>query len=217
MSKCLKTVIVTFVLLMSAVFPASAEIAPTKTALVQMIFEQTKRTNVKHNDIVRMVNAAFFEGKKRSIDPFLIISLINTESKFSPLAKSSEGARGLMQVIPRWHQDKIRGRNINHIETNIEVGTQVLADCLDRQKGHIKKALRCYSSGARNYDAKLKAGYLEARSADMLYRFKNDLPLAVIGTFEEPKKFSILQTPLTMLALDRRRVDERVILASLGR
>jgi soluble lytic murein transglycosylase-like protein len=212
----LKAAIFAIVLLIAVAFPALAEITPSKAALVQMISEQPESTNVKHNDIVRMVEAAFSEGKKQNIDPFLIISLMDTESKFHSSARSSEGARGLMQVIPRWHRDKIRGRNINHIETNIEVGTQVLADCLDRQNGNIKKALNCYSSNARNYVAKLKAGYLQARTADMLYRFKHDLPLAVMGKFEDPKNFTILHQPTSTLALNKRRVNEQLILPSRG-
>lgn len=216
MKKYFNCAIMSIVLLIAVTFPAHAVIAPTKTALVQMISEQTKGTKVNHTDAVRIVNASFIEGKKRDIDPFLIISLIKAESRFRPLAVSSEGARGLMQVIPRWHHDKIRGRNINHIETNIEVGTQVLADCLASQKGHIKKALRCYSSGAVGYTAKLKTGYLQARQADLIYRFKNNLPLVVSGTFEEPKNFSISHNPPPLLASVKRRAEEQILLASLG-
>ena len=216
MFKCFKTAVMATVLLLAMAFPAFADVAPTKTALIEMISKETAKTGVKHSDIVRMVNAAFYEGKKQNIDPFLIVSLMNTESKFRPWAQSPKGARGLMQVIPKWHRDKIKGRNINHIETNIEVGTQVLADCLDRRNGNIKKALHCYSSGAHQYAAKLKSGYIQARTADVIYRFKHDLPLAVVAKFEEPKNFAISHQPLPMLAGVVRNDTNRIILASLG-
>ncbi len=217
MKKYLNSATMAVALLLAMAFPAFADVAPTKTALVEMISKETEKTGVKHSDIVRMVNASFIEGKKRNIDPFLIVSLMNTESKFRPWAKSVEGARGLMQVIPRWHQDKIRGRNINHIETNIEVGTQVLADCLDRRKGNLTKALHCYSSGARHYAAKLKTGYQQARTADLIHRFKNNLPLVVVAKFEEPRNFYVSPTHYTTLTIIVRFDDnDRIMLAALS-
>lgn len=215
MISCLKSATMAVVLLLASAFPAFADVTPSKTALIEMISKETKKTGVKHNDIVRLVNAAFNEGKKQNIDPFLIVSLMNTESKFRFWAKSGEGARGLMQVIPRWHQDKIKGRNIHHIETNIEVGTKVLADCLDRRKGNIKKALSCYSGGARNYAAKLKAGYIQARTADVLYRFRNHLPLIVVAKFEEPNNFAISPKALPVLAGVIQNDNSQVTLARL--
>ena len=204
------------VLLLASAFPAFADVAPTKTALVEMISKETEKTGVKHNDIVRMVNAAFAEGKKQNIDPFLIVSLMKTESKFHPRAKSTEGARGLMQVIPKWHQDKIKGRNIEHIETNIEVGTQVLADCLDKHRGRLRRALNCYSSGALHYASKLKAGYEQARAADVVYRFKHQLPMVVVAKFEEPQNFHISPSLLSKTATIVRDDNDRLLLASFG-
>lgn len=187
----IRSVIMAIALLFGSVLPVQAEV-PTKTAIVEYITSQTNRTGVTRSEAVRIVNASFAEANKHGIDPFLIVSLINTESKFRWWAKNGSGARGLTQVIPRWHREKIKGRNLMHIETNIEVGTRVLVECLKRNKGYIKKALRCYSGGARNYSAKLKAGYRELRQADIIYRFKNDLPLVVVSKFEEPTKFTII-------------------------
>ena len=216
MKNSFQAAIMAIVLLLASAFPAFADVAPTKTALVEMISKETEKTGVKHNDIVRMVEAAFAEGKKQNIDPFLLVSLMRTESKFHPRAKSTEGARGLMQVIPKWHQDKIKGRGIEHIETNIEVGTQVLADCLDKHRGRLRRALNCYSSGAAQYAAKLKAGYELAKDADTVYRFKHQLPLVVVAKFEEPQNFHILPNPLSKTATAVRDDDVRLLLASYG-
>ena len=214
MFKCFKTAVMATVLLLASAFPAFADVAPTKTALVEMISKKTEKTSVKHNDIVRMVNAAFAEGKKQNIDPFLIVSLINTESKFIPWAKSTEGARGLTQVIPKWHRDKIKGRNIEHIETNIEVGIQVLADCLDKHRGRLRRALNCYSGGDAQYMAKLKDGYEQARTADIAYRFKHQLPMIVVAKFEDPKNFHISPNLLSKTATVVRDDNDRLLLAS---
>lgn len=202
MKTCIQAAIMAIALLFATAFPAYAESTPTKAAVVRMISKETKTNGVAMRDIVRIVNAAFSEAKKHSIDPFLIIALINTESKFRPWAKNKSGARGLTQVIPRWHRDKIKGRDIMHIETNIEVGTKVLVDCLNRNKG-MKNALRCYSGGARNYAQKLRSGHTELREADIAYRLENDLPLVVVAKFDDPRKFSIPVSATPMLALDR--------------
>lgn len=216
MIRCLKTAVMVLAVMLSTAFPALADVTFTKAALVDMISKEIRKNSVKHSEIVRIVNAVFTEGVKRNIDPFLIVSLINTESKFVPSAKSVEGARGLMQVIPKWHQDKIKGRDINHIETNIEVGTKVLSDCLISREGNIKKALNCYSGGAQQYAAKLKTGYNQAKSADVIYRFKNDLPIVVVSKFETPNSFYISRTPISTLANVVKNDDNLVMLASFS-
>lgn len=199
MKKSIQAVTVAVALLFALAFPASAD-SFTKTAIVQMLVTETHDAKIKQSDIARIVNIAFAEAKKQKVDPLLVISLIKTESRFRWWATNKSGARGLTQVIPRWHRDKINGRNIMNIQTNIEVGTTVLADCLDRNKGLIKKALRCYSGGAVNYASKLKTTYTQLKLADVRYRFDNELPLVVFAKFEEPSNFSVSYQPMKVLA-----------------
>lgn len=181
---------VAFVLSFASFNLYAADINTTKRATVRMISQETKY-KVAAKDIVRMVNAVFKEATKHNLDPFLIIGMIKTESTFKPSISNRSGAKGLMQVIPRYHRDKIRGRNIMNIETNVEVGVQVYADCLSNNNYNMKKASRCYSGGAKNYTAKLKDGWGAAKKADIAYRFENELPLSVTSTFESPNAFSI--------------------------
>lgn len=185
----LKSAILAIALLLMAAFPAHAEPAYTKAAMVQLITAETKN-KVAPSEIVRIVNAVFREAQRYSLDPFLIFSLIKAESTYRSNARSSYGAVGLMQVVPRFHRDKLRGRNPANIETNIEVGTKVLVDCLDRYNGGLRPALRCYSGGARNYATKLKLGHATAKKADILYRFENELPITVVSKFEDPTAFA---------------------------
>lgn len=169
----------------------ASDIDHTKRATVRMIAKETK-DKVAAKDIIRIVNAVFKEATKNNLDPFLILGMIKTESTFKPTSSNRSGAKGLMQVIPRYHRDKIRGRNIMNIETNVEVGVQVYADCLNNNNGNMKKASRCYSGGAKNYTAKLKDGYGAAKKADIAYRFEEELPMVVVSSFESPNAFSIL-------------------------
>jgi soluble lytic murein transglycosylase-like protein len=107
-----------------------------------------KQTKVDASDVDKIVAEAFEQGARHRIDPFLIIALINKESTFNKKARNKNRASGLMQVIPYWHRDKIEGRNIFSVKVNIEVGTQILADCLDKYSQKLTQALKCYSGGA---------------------------------------------------------------------
>jgi len=96
--------------------------------------------------------AAEHNGRTLGIDPLLIVAMMAIESSFNPVAVSSMGAQGLMQVIPRYHQDKIgdaRGKNpLFDPQLNVRVGTQVLAEGL-RRFGSLQAALQYYG-GARS-------------------------------------------------------------------
>lgn len=173
------------------VMPAQAETSFSKQAAMRWIESETKAT-INQGTIRRIVDAAWTQAKKHSLDPFLILTTIKTESRFKPSASNPSGAKGLMQVMPRWHHDKIAGRDILNIETNVEVGTQILVDCINKFNGVISKGLRCYSGGARNYDLKLRDGHKQIRRADVLYRFENELPLATqYAKFDQPFQYAL--------------------------
>lgn len=197
--KLAQNMVLALVLMVLMVLPAFAETtAPTKEAVVRLIMSETKN-KVQRPEAHRIVNATYKEAAKYGFDPFFLFAMMRTESTFNPKARSRYGARGLMQVVPRWHRAKIRGRNIVNIETNIEVGAEVFAECLENKKGYIKKALKCYSGGARNYATKLKVRHSELQKADIIYRFENELPIEGLSKFEE-HKLNISLNPVQALA-----------------
>ncbi|HYQ72132.1 MAG TPA: lytic transglycosylase domain-containing protein [Gammaproteobacteria bacterium] len=87
-----------------------------------------------------------YEARRASLDPQLVLALINVESNFDRFAISSAGARGLMQIMPFW-LDEI-GKpddNLFDIETNLRFGCTILSIYLEREKGDMHRALARYN------------------------------------------------------------------------
>lgn len=85
---------------------------------------------------------------KYRLDPTLLLGLIAAESSFKPDLVSPMGAVGYTQVMTKYHHDKIKGRDMNNMAVNIQVGAKILRDCFDLHKSE-RRALGCYN-GARN-------------------------------------------------------------------
>ena len=94
-----------------------------------------KRYRVAETEVVKIVEISYMAAKKHELDPHLILSIIAIESSFNPYAESVAGAQGLMQIMPRYHQDKLQkleGTNSAlPYEINIMVGAQILREYLD--------------------------------------------------------------------------------------
>ena len=116
--------------------------------------EVTARTIVRNAYVYAYVNG---------LDPFLVLAVIKQESSFKTRAKSVVGAKGLMQVFPKWHQDKLGGRDPYNQQVSIEVGTQILKDCFTRFPNNKKRSFACYSGGAKNYHVKVSKYQREIR------------------------------------------------------
>lgn len=91
-------------------------------------------------------------AREAGLDPLLVVAVMAIESSFNPRAVSQMGAQGLMQVIPRWHLDKLGDKATENALfdplLNVQVGTQVLVEGLKRF-GSMQAALQYYG-GARN-------------------------------------------------------------------
>ena len=136
---------------------------PEQRALAEFI---AKKYLVAEEAISNIVSSAYRAGAEHRVDPTLILAVVAIESRFNPLAQSVFGAKGLMQIMPKYHQDKLseHGGDAALLEpdVNIQVGTQILREYL-RRSGATESALEMYV-GIGSSDA-LYAGKVLAEHA----------------------------------------------------
>lgn len=101
--------------------------------------------HISYEEALKIVQIVYKEARQHSIKPTLVIGLIAAESSFNRKARSAHGAMGLTQVVPKWHRDKIKGRNLFDPSINIEVGLKVLSACLKKYNRNTNRALACYN------------------------------------------------------------------------
>jgi soluble lytic murein transglycosylase-like protein len=106
-----------------------------------------KRYRVSDQAVAGYVLLAYQAGAQYSVDPLLILAVMAIESRYNPVAESSMGARGLMQVIPRYHLEKLldHGGEPALLEpaVNITVGAQILRE-YQRRFRDTETALQMY-------------------------------------------------------------------------
>jgi soluble lytic murein transglycosylase-like protein len=103
-------------------------------------------------------------AKTHKLDPELILAVIAVESTFREKAVSRAGARGLMQIVPKWHRQKVQAvggsRALFDLKKNIHVGTQILNEYLALSRGNLRRALLRYNgslgTGSRYADKVLR-------------------------------------------------------------
>jgi soluble lytic murein transglycosylase-like protein len=136
------------------VSPVAATAAPSSAispqehrryrALASFLAKRYRVSQTVTLDLVTMAHAA---GHQIGVDPLLIIAMIAVESRFNPIAESVMGAKGLMQIIPKYHSDKFREfggvKQVFDPETNILVGSQIIKEYMVRT-GNLKPALNLY-------------------------------------------------------------------------
>ena len=94
-------------------------------------------------------------GKRNSVDPLLLYSIMHQESSFKPRAMSNKGARGLMQLIPAT-ASRFGVTNIWDPKQNIEGGARYMRFLLNLFNGDVRLALAGYNAGE---GAVMKYGY----------------------------------------------------------
>ena len=94
-------------------------------------------------------------GKRNSVDPLLLYSIMHQESSFKARAMSNKGARGLMQLMP-FTASRFGVTNIWDPKQNIEGGARYMRFLLNLFNGDVQLALAGYNAGE---GAVMKYGY----------------------------------------------------------
>ncbi len=133
-------------------------------AVVEFI---SRRYRVAEEAIASFVSSAYRAGAEHRVDPLLILAVVAIESRFNPVAESLLGAKGLMQVLPKYHQDKLFEHGgepaLLDPEINIRVGTQILREYLGRF-GEIETALQVYAGALDEPNSQYASKVLAVRA-----------------------------------------------------
>jgi soluble lytic murein transglycosylase-like protein len=122
-----------------------------------------------------LVSEAYVAGSATGVDPLVILAVMAVESRFNPIAESEFGAKGLMQVVPRFHLDKLAvhggEETVLDPRINIHVGAQILREYV-RRTGSLEEGLQLYAGAsddpAQGYAQKVIAE--KRRMADVVVR-----------------------------------------------
>jgi soluble lytic murein transglycosylase-like protein len=139
---------------LTAMMPAAGPIQQVSVAETLREREQravtefiAKRYRVAEEAAGQYVSLAYLAGARHSVDPLLILAVMAIESRYNPVAESFMGAKGLMQVIPKYHQEKLQDHGgeqaLLEPEVNIQVGAQILRE-YQRRFGDTETALQVY-------------------------------------------------------------------------
>lgn len=135
----------------------SAEAVPLPVATVETPLEReqrvvaeyiAKRYRIADGAAAHFVHVAYRAADQHRLDALLILAVMAIESRYNPVAESGMGAQGLMQVIPKYHQEKLSDHGGEHAllepEVNILVGAQILRE-YQRRFGDLETALQMYA------------------------------------------------------------------------
>lgn len=179
----IKTIVVSLIICLS--FVAHDAFTPTQEhkqkqqqnsaeiALQEKIIEVS---NIPKEDAASISVSVLHWSKTFNVDPSLILGVIFVESEFKKYAISSAGALGLMQVLPKWHIDKLKtakkelgNPEVFDIHTNIFLGTWILKECMSKYS-NTDKSLMCYNGSVgqqTNYHVKVQKARHEFRNMNI--------------------------------------------------
>jgi hypothetical protein len=130
----------------------ASTLAPTMKAALGIVVQ---RYRVSPEALKPVFEAVQSVARERDLDPLLLIAVISIESRFNPYSQSPMGAQGLMQIIPRFHLDKVPPaageQPFLDPLTNVRIGAQILQEAIQRQGGLIE-GLQYYAGAADDED-----------------------------------------------------------------
>jgi soluble lytic murein transglycosylase-like protein len=149
-----------------------ADVQPHHIKISKLSDYIQRKFKLAERKATNIVTAAFRNAARyEDLEPELILAVIAVESTFKEKVVSPNGARGLMQVLPQAHPQKVRAvGGVNALfdpVANISTGATILASCLEDSDGDLREALSRYngSSGrsGKRYAEKVLRIYRDMR------------------------------------------------------
>jgi hypothetical protein len=127
----------------------------------------SRRYRVSMGALEPIFVAAESAGRDLRLDPLLIVSVIAIESRFNPLSESVVGAQGLMQVMPRFHQDKLPdgADELSFFDPvlNVHIGSRILKESISRNGGLVN-GLQQYAGASDDAEQRYAAKVLAEKT-----------------------------------------------------
>ena len=140
--------------------------SPLDAVQEALVGNLTRRFRVAAEPTGRIVETAYRAAAQAGLDPLLVLAVISVESRFNPIAESGMGARGLMQIIPKFHLEKLAAHGgedaVLDPDSNIAVGTQILREYM-RRTGSLEAGLQYYNGAAWDEEARYTQRVLTER------------------------------------------------------
>ena len=117
--------------------PTTVSVAPKRTKLTYNEHVEKEKAakaishlypHVSYTRAMQLVTSVYDHSKSYGLKPSMVLAVMATESSFNRGVKSHRGAVGYLQVIPKYHRKKIRGRDLWKPDVNIQVGAEVLKE-----------------------------------------------------------------------------------------
>jgi soluble lytic murein transglycosylase-like protein len=113
-----------------------------------------------------IVEAAYRTSRDAGLDPYLVLAVIAIESAFNPIAESVMGAKGLMQIIPKYHERLLVAHGgeaaLWDPDANIAVGTRILQEYVYRA-GTLEAGLQYYNGALSDATAQYASRVMAER------------------------------------------------------
>jgi hypothetical protein len=142
---------------------ASFELSPRMHGALDYV---SRRYRVSTEALQPIFATAQSVGRELRLDPLLIIAVIGVESGFNPFSQSVVGAQGLMQVVPRFHLDKLpeEAAPAAFLDpvTNVQVGARVLKESI-RRYGGLEEGLQQFGGATTDPERRYSTRVLAER------------------------------------------------------
>jgi soluble lytic murein transglycosylase-like protein len=162
---------------------APEPLTPAQRALVAHL---SRRYMVPRDAVAPMVRAAHDAARQVGLDPLLLLAVVAVESSFNPTAQSVVGAKGLMQIIPKFHRarlDEYGGEEaVFDPESNILVGARILQEYV-RRTGTLVAGLQFYN-GASGDESAAYSRKVFAERARLARVLRDALPKRIVASAE---------------------------------